>query len=243
MSDRLLLAVGASLFGHAVFARALEELPERPRLALPPTVQVRIVETPPPPPPPPPPPAPEPTPEPIKQVHERPRAKPIAAVARDVTPRDTPPVEIPTTATDTSTTPVFGTSMSSTSQGGTHAAPVGNTTRPTPGATGEPGAAKPLAPPVAAFEVTKMPVPQGRCSGKYTEAAREAAIEGSVVLDLIVGADGRARDIKVASGLGHGLTEAAIAALEACRFSPGERDGAPVSVRVRGFKIRFVLQE
>ena len=40
-----------------------------------------------------------------------------------------------------------------------------------------------------------------------------------------------------------GLTEAAVAALQACRFSPGEKDGKPVPVRVRGFKIRFVLQE
>jgi hypothetical protein len=63
------------------------------------------------------------------------------------------------------------------------------------------------------------------------------------VLDLIVDEHGRARDIAVVDGLPHGLTEAAIAALAACRFSPGERDGQPVAVRIRGFKIRFVLQD
>ena len=37
--------------------------------------------------------------------------------------------------------------------------------------------------------------------------------------------------------------EAAVAALRACSFSPGERAGQPVAVRVRGFKIRFVLAD
>jgi hypothetical protein len=47
----------------------------------------------------------------------------------------------------------------------------------------------------------------------------------------------------VVERLGHGLTEAAIAALEDCRFTPGEKDGRAVPVRVRSFKIRFVLQD
>ena len=96
--------------------------------------------------------------------------------------------------------------------------------------------------PVPAYQVTTMPLPQGRCVGKYTEEAKRAAIEGTVILDLIVSETGRTRDIHVVSGLGHGLTEAAIAAIKECRFSPGEKDGAPVAVRVRGFKIRFLLQ-
>ncbi len=50
------------------------------------------------------------------------------------------------------------------------------------------------------------------------------------------------RDVQVVSGLGHGLTEAAVAAAKRCHFSPGEKNGTPVPVRVRGFKIRFLLQ-
>jgi TonB family protein len=90
-----------------------------------------------------------------------------------------------------------------------------------------------------------MPLPLGRCSGlgKYTTEARDAKVEGVVVLDLIVDEHGRARDIKVVEGLSHGLTEAAIAALAACPFTPGEKNGVPVPVRVRGFKIRFYLPE
>jgi TonB family protein len=87
-----------------------------------------------------------------------------------------------------------------------------------------------------------MPLPLGRCAGKYTEEAKAAAVEGVVVLDIVVGEDGRARDIKVTSGLPHGLTEAALDAVRACKFSPGEKNGAAVPVRIREFKIRFVLQ-
>lgn len=88
-----------------------------------------------------------------------------------------------------------------------------------------------------------MPLPQGRCAGRYTDEAKAAAIEGTVVLDLVVGDNGRVREVSVVSGLGYGLTAAAITAVKECRFSPGEKDGTPVPVRVRGFKIRFVLGE
>jgi TonB family protein len=78
--------------------------------------------------------------------------------------------------------------------------------------------------------------------GQYTEEAKRTATEGTVVLDLVVAEDGHVREVKVVSGLPHGLTEAAVAAARACHFSPGEKDGVPVPVRVRAFKIRFLLQ-
>jgi TonB family protein len=241
---QLAICAIASVAGHFAFARGLDYLPPHDDKALPQIVQVHVIA----------PPIPEPPPEPVKpeepkpeqpkpQVHERPRPHEAKAVARDTPPVDTPPVDHPPTTTDTTTTPVFGVTMESTSQAGTGPAmPIGNTTHPAP--SGTPGApVKPLAQPVAAVEVTKMPLPQGRCAGKYTEEARAAAIEGVVVLDLIVDEHGRTRDITVVSGLSHGLTEAAIAALTACTFTPGERDGQAVPVRVRGFKIRFLMQE
>ena len=55
--------------------------------------------------------------------------------------------------------------------------------------------------------------------------------------------DGRVSQLHLVSGLGHGLNEAAIAALKACRFSPGEKNGGPVPVRIRGFKIRFFAND
>jgi TonB family protein len=247
MIDRRRLGACAilSVVGHAALAWGLDHLPRRDDTPAPQIVQVHVVQPPPPAPEPEPvkPPEPEVKPEPKPQVHERPRPHEPQAVPRDTPPVETPPVDHPPTTTDTTTTPVFGVTMESTSQAGTGPAmPIGNTTHPAP--TGTPGVpVKPLAAPVAAVEVTKMPLPQGRCAGKYTDDARAAAIEGVVVLDLIVDEHGRARDIIIVEGLPHGLTEAAITALKACTFTPGEKDGAPVPVRVRGFKIRFLMQD
>ena len=240
---RLVICAVASLAGHVVLARGLDHLPANQAPPPPPVVvQVHVVEPPIPEPPPEVAKPEPPKPEPVKpQVHERPRPQTPAA-RHDTTPVDTPPVDQAPT-TETTTTPVFGVTMESTSQGGTGPAmPVGNTTHAAP--TGTPGVAvKPLAAPVAAVEVTRMPLPLGRCAGKYTDEARTAAIEGVVVLDLIVDEHGRARDITVVAGLPHGLTQAAVAALTACSFTPGEKNGQPVPVRVRGFKIRFLLQD
>lgn len=241
---RLVICAIASVAGHFAFARALDHLPANVAPPAPPRiVQVHVIEPPIPEPPPEPPKPEPPKPEPAKpQVHERPRDRPPVA-KHDAPPVDTPPVDHPPETTETTTTPVFGVTMESTSQHATGPAmPVGNTTRPAP--TGTPGVpVKPLAAPVAAVEVTRMPLPQGRCAGKYTDEALAAATEGVVVLDLIVDEHGRARDITVVEGLPHGLTQAAIAALTACSFAPGEKAGLAVPVRLRGFKIRFVLPD
>lgn len=245
LDGRLAICAIASVAGHLALARALDTLPPRAATLERQIVSLRVVEPPAPAPEPEPPRPPEPTspPEPIKPVvHERPRPHDAPAVKHDAAPVDTPPVDHPPTTTDTTTTPTFGVTMESTSQAGNGPAmPVGNTTHPAPtaGAT----AVAPLAEPVAAVEVTKMPLPQGECPGKYTDEARAAAIEGVVVLDVTIDEHGRARDFAVVQGLPHGLTQAAIAAVSACRFSPGERNGQPVPVRIRGYKIRFLSPE
>jgi protein TonB len=246
---KLAICVAASIVGHYAFAKGLEQLPARETAEQPRTVEIRVTTPPPAPPPEPEPPPepikpPEPAPEPPKQVHERPRPTKVAASVPADVPKDTPPVEHAVTTESTTTTPTFGVTMESTSQGGGPPVQVGNTTRVQPSARPvTQGEVKPLAAPAAAVDVTKMPMPQGRCSGKYTAEALAQAIEGVVVLDLIVDETGRARDIQVVDGLGGGLTNAALAALADCRFTPGEKDGKPVAVRVRGFKIRFVLPD
>jgi protein TonB len=240
---RLLVCAALAILVHVGLVYALRGLPRRAEEPARRVVSVRVI-SPPRPPEPPPEPTPPPeaaTPKPV--AHERSRARPSTAAVHDVVPKDVPPPDRPPVAGDVTTTPVFGVSMESTSQAGQGPAlPVGNSARPSPAPSDHPTAVKPLAAPVAAYEVTTMPLPQGRCVGKYTDEAKQAAIEGTVVLDLIVDENGRTRDVQVVTGLGHGLTEAAIAAVKQCRFSPGEKDGTPVPVRVRGFKIRFVLQ-
>jgi TonB family protein len=56
--------------------------------------------------------------------------------------------------------------------------------------------------------------------------------QGTAVLWLIVGTDGRPRDISVLQSLGMGLDEKAIEALRHWRFEPGRKDGVPVAVQV-----------
>jgi TonB family protein len=67
---------------------------------------------------------------------------------------------------------------------------------------------------------------------EYTEQAREAKLQGLCVLRVIVGADGKPRDIHVIRSLGMGLDEKAIAAVSQWAFSPATKDGLPVPVQI-----------
>jgi len=66
----------------------------------------------------------------------------------------------------------------------------------------------------------------------YTEEARLAKLEGSVLLSLVVVADGQPRDIQVARPLGLGLDESAVENVRTWQFKPGTRSGTPVDVQV-----------
>jgi periplasmic protein TonB len=66
---------------------------------------------------------------------------------------------------------------------------------------------------------------------EYSEEARKAKFQGTVVLSIIVDPTGKARDIKVIRPLGLGLDEKAIEAVMKWRFKPGQKDGAPVPVQ------------
>lgn len=66
---------------------------------------------------------------------------------------------------------------------------------------------------------------------EYSEEARKAKFQGTVVLAIIVDQNGKARDIRVVRPLGLGLDEKAIEAVMKWRFKPGMREGASVSVQ------------
>jgi TonB family protein len=66
---------------------------------------------------------------------------------------------------------------------------------------------------------------------EYTKEARDNEVEGTVLLNVVFGADARLHNIRVVRGLPDGLTEKAIEAAEKIRFKPAEKDGKPVSVR------------
>lgn len=75
----------------------------------------------------------------------------------------------------------------------------------------------------------------------YTEAARQARLQGSVILQIIVKADGKVdKDIKVLQGLGMGLDEQAVATMRKWRFNPALKDDRPVAVQIK-VNMSFVL--
>ncbi len=135
-------------------------------------VSLRVV-SPPPLEPPPEPAAAPPEPAPKVVPHERPHAH-AAPPTQVPPPLDAPPPpEHPAVTGAGPAAPVFGVTMESTSQAGAGPAmPVGNTGGAFAPAEEAHKASKEPLPPVPAYEVTTMPLPEGRCDGKYTEEAR-----------------------------------------------------------------------
>ena len=76
---------------------------------------------------------------------------------------------------------------------------------------------------------------------EYSEEARAAKYQGTVLLKVVVDVDGRAKDIQVLNGLGLGLDEKAVMAIQQWKFKPGERDGAPVPVQAQ-IEVNFKLK-
>jgi TonB family protein len=84
---------------------------------------------------------------------------------------------------------------------------------------------------VAVMSETLRPTILYREKAKYTEEARQHKVEGTVVLTVVFGADGRIHDIRTVRGQPDGLTETSIEAAQKIRFHPAVQNGRPVSVR------------
>ncbi|HEX6905307.1 MAG TPA: energy transducer TonB [Terriglobales bacterium] len=67
---------------------------------------------------------------------------------------------------------------------------------------------------------------------EYSEEARKAKYQGTVVLWVIVGPDGRPHDIRIQRSVGMGLDEKAIEAVRTWKFEPARKDGQPVAVQI-----------
>lgn len=81
---------------------------------------------------------------------------------------------------------------------------------------------------VKAPQVLSRPMPS------YTQAAKEAAIEGTLLLQATIRKDGSVDSFKILRGLGYGLDESAIDTIyKRWRFKPGTLNGQPVDVQVR----------
>src|SRR6266568_1971287 len=79
---------------------------------------------------------------------------------------------------------------------------------------------------VSAPRVLEKPDPD------YSEEARKAKYQGTVVLWLIVDSAGKPRDVRVARSLGMGLDQKAMEAVRLWKFQPAMKDGTPVAVQI-----------
>jgi periplasmic protein TonB len=84
------------------------------------------------------------------------------------------------------------------------------------------------------------PVPIYQPEAQFSEEARKTKHQGTVLLSLIVGADGRPREMRVVRPLGMGLDEKALEAVKQWRFEPAKRDGTPVAVYIN-IEVNFNL--
>jgi len=75
---------------------------------------------------------------------------------------------------------------------------------------------------------------------EYSEEARRAKYQGTVVVWAVVGADGRTRELRVSRSLGMGLDAKAIEAVRQWRFAPAMKDGQPVAVQIN-IEVNFRL--
>jgi periplasmic protein TonB len=74
------------------------------------------------------------------------------------------------------------------------------------------------------------PVPIYKVEPEYSEEARKAKFQGTVVLSIVIDERGIPTQFKVVRPLGLGLDEKAIEAVQKWKFRPGMKGGQPVAV-------------
>lgn len=77
-----------------------------------------------------------------------------------------------------------------------------------------------------------MPRVLSRAAPLYTEEARTAKREGTVVLFAEISSAGDVGNVVVLHGLGKGLDESAVRTIKQWKFSPALKDGRPVAVMI-----------
>ena len=68
---------------------------------------------------------------------------------------------------------------------------------------------------------------------QYTEEDRNAGLEGTVTLYAHINAEGKAVNIRVLHSLSEGLDQQAIEAVQHWQFTPGRKNGEPVTVEAQ----------
>lgn len=65
----------------------------------------------------------------------------------------------------------------------------------------------------------------------YPDTARNAGVQGTVVLEVYIDKNGRVRSVNIKKGIGFGCDEAAIRKVKSTVFIPARMGGKPVAVR------------
>jgi TonB family protein len=84
------------------------------------------------------------------------------------------------------------------------------------------------------------PIPIYDPAPAYSDEARKAKYQGTVVLTIVVDAQGNVTDAHVVRPLGLGLDENAVEKVRTWKFRPAMRNGTPVAVRI-GVEVFFRL--
>jgi TonB family protein len=84
------------------------------------------------------------------------------------------------------------------------------------------------------------PKPITKVEASYTPEAKQARIEGSVLLKVVIDRTGVPHDIEVVRPLDSGLDANAVTAVSQWRFDPGRKDGLAVDV-IASIEINFRL--
>ena len=66
----------------------------------------------------------------------------------------------------------------------------------------------------------------------FSEDARRAKYQGTMMVSLVVDASGSARDVAITSPLGLGLDENAVESVSTWKFEPARKNGEPVAVKI-----------
>jgi periplasmic protein TonB len=85
------------------------------------------------------------------------------------------------------------------------------------------------------------PVPLRPILPRYTEPARRAGLQGTVVVEAIIDEQGRATDVRILRGLPMGLDRAAVEAIQQVTFKPAMIGNRPVKVYFT-LTVNFAIQ-
>jgi protein TonB len=98
-----------------------------------------------------------------------------------------------------------------------------------------------LAAPGSAEEPLEPATIVSKVGPAYPEAARRAGVEGTVVLQVTIGSDGRVTSVDVVRGLPLGLSEAAASAVRRWLYRPARGRSGPIASR-KEVRIEFRLR-